>query len=82
MKADVQISAEKYPGKRSCARATWTPLRVNGRATEEKLKQLGGKASMDRTGQPAELAFIYVQLAGSDVGYASRTNLQFCRASG
>src|SRR5436189_4442463 len=68
----LPISAKNYPGERSCAAATWTPLRVSGGATEEKLKQFGGKPSMGRPDQRAELVFILVQLAG-DASYPTRT---------
>lgn len=49
----------------------WTPLQVSGGATQEKLKEFGGKTPMGRPGQPAELASIYVQLAASDASYAT-----------
>src|SRR3954469_9626044 len=69
----LPISAKNYPGERSCAAATWTPLRVSGGATEEKLKQFGGKPSMGRPDQPEELGFFLVQLAASDASYPTRT---------
>lgn len=49
----------------------WTPLQVSGGATQEKLKEFGGKTPLGRPGQPAELASIYVQLAANDAGYAT-----------
>jgi NAD(P)-dependent dehydrogenase (short-subunit alcohol dehydrogenase family) len=49
----------------------WTPLQVSGGATQEKLKEFGGKTPMGRPGQPAELASIFVQLAASDASYAT-----------
>ncbi|RYY21620.1 MAG: SDR family oxidoreductase [Cytophagaceae bacterium] len=49
----------------------WTPLQVSGGATQEKLKDFGGKTPMKRPGQPVELASIYVQLAASDASYAT-----------
>jgi NAD(P)-dependent dehydrogenase (short-subunit alcohol dehydrogenase family) len=49
----------------------WTPLQVSGGATQEKLKEFGGKTPMKRPGQPVELASIYVQLAASDASYAT-----------
>jgi NAD(P)-dependent dehydrogenase (short-subunit alcohol dehydrogenase family) len=49
----------------------WTPLQVSGGATQEKLKEFGGKTPMGRPWQPAELASIYVQLAASDASYAT-----------
>lgn len=49
----------------------WTPLQVSGGATMEKLKDFGGNTPMERPGQPAELASIYVQLAAPDASYAT-----------
>lgn len=49
----------------------WTPLQVSGGATMEKLKQFGGQTPLERPGQPAELASIYVQLAANDASYAT-----------
>jgi NAD(P)-dependent dehydrogenase (short-subunit alcohol dehydrogenase family) len=49
----------------------WTPLQVSGGASQEKLKQFGGKTPMGRPGQPAELASIYVQLAALDASYST-----------
>ncbi|MFO1035339.1 MAG: SDR family oxidoreductase [Geminicoccaceae bacterium] len=49
----------------------WTPLQVSGGATQEKLQQFGGTTPMQRPGQPAELASIYVQLAAADASYAT-----------
>src|SRR6201995_2565487 len=49
----------------------WTALQVSGGATQEKLKQFGGRTPMGRPGQPAELASIYVQLAAADASYAT-----------
>jgi NAD(P)-dependent dehydrogenase (short-subunit alcohol dehydrogenase family) len=49
----------------------WTPLQVSGGATQDKLKEFGGKTPLGRPGQPAELASIYVQLAASDASYAT-----------
>lgn len=49
----------------------WTPLQVSGGATMEKLKQFGSQTPLERPGQPAELASIYVQLAASDASYAT-----------
>lgn len=49
----------------------WTPLQVSGGATQEKLKQFGGKTPLGRPGQPSELASIYVQLAANDASYAT-----------
>jgi NAD(P)-dependent dehydrogenase (short-subunit alcohol dehydrogenase family) len=49
----------------------WTPLQVSGGASQEKLKDFGGKTPLGRPGQPVELASIYVQLAASDASYAN-----------
>jgi len=49
----------------------WTPLQVSGGATQEKLEKFGGKTSLGRPGQPAELASIYVQLAAEDASFAT-----------
>lgn len=49
----------------------WTPLQVSGGATMEKLKKFGGDTPLERPGQPAELAGIYVQLAANDGSYAT-----------
>ncbi len=49
----------------------WTPLQVSGGATQEKLVRFGGETPMQRPGQPAELASIYVQLAAADASYAT-----------
>ncbi|GEO06067.1 dehydrogenase [Adhaeribacter aerolatus] len=49
----------------------WTPLQVSGGATMEKLKSFGGDTPLERPGQPAELASIYVQLAAPDASYTT-----------
>lgn len=49
----------------------WTPLQVSGGASQEKLKNFGGKTPFGRPGQPAELASIYVQLACDSGSYAT-----------
>ena len=49
----------------------WTPLQVSGGATQEKVKSFGSKTPMQRPGQPAELASIYVQLAAADASFAT-----------
>ncbi|CAN5471451.1 SDR family oxidoreductase [soil metagenome] len=49
----------------------WTPLQVSGGASQEKLKDFGGKTPMGRPGQPVELASIYVQLAATDASYTT-----------
>jgi NAD(P)-dependent dehydrogenase (short-subunit alcohol dehydrogenase family) len=35
------------------------------------MKSFGGTSSMERAGQPAELASIYVQLASTEASYAT-----------
>ncbi|MDA9463450.1 dehydrogenase [Bradyrhizobium sp. CCBAU 53415] len=49
----------------------WTPLQVSGGASMEKLEKFGGMTPLERPGQPAELASIYVQLAAADASYAT-----------
>jgi NAD(P)-dependent dehydrogenase (short-subunit alcohol dehydrogenase family) len=49
----------------------WTPLQVSGGANMEKLVEFGAQTPLERPGQPAELASIYVQLAASDASYAT-----------
>src|SRR4051794_23323267 len=49
----------------------WTPLQVSGGATMEKLEKFGSQTSLERAGQPVELASIYVQLAAADASYAN-----------
>ena len=49
----------------------WTPLQVSGGATMQKLEKFGGDTPMERPGQPAELASIYVQLAADGPSYAT-----------
>jgi NAD(P)-dependent dehydrogenase (short-subunit alcohol dehydrogenase family) len=49
----------------------WTPLQVSGGATMEKVKEFGGQTPLERPGQPAELASIYVQLAANEASYAT-----------
>jgi NAD(P)-dependent dehydrogenase (short-subunit alcohol dehydrogenase family) len=49
----------------------WTPLQVSGGATQEKLVKFGSDTALERPGQPAELASIYVQLAASDGSFAT-----------
>jgi NAD(P)-dependent dehydrogenase (short-subunit alcohol dehydrogenase family) len=47
----------------------YTPLQISGGATEEKWRNFGGNYPLERAGQPAELASIYVQLAAQDGSY-------------
>ncbi len=49
----------------------WTALQVTGGATQEKLREFGGKTPLGRAGQPAELGSIYVQLAAGDASFAT-----------
>ncbi len=49
----------------------WTPLQVSGGATMEKLVTFGSQTPLERPGQPAELASIYVQLAANDASFAT-----------
>ena len=49
----------------------YTPLQISGGATEEHWRNFGGKYPLERAGQPAELASIYVQLAAQDASYTT-----------
>lgn len=49
----------------------WTPLQVSGGATQEKLEKFGENTPMGRSGQPAELASIYVQLAANEASFST-----------
>jgi NAD(P)-dependent dehydrogenase (short-subunit alcohol dehydrogenase family) len=49
----------------------WTPLQVCGGASQEKLESFGGRTSLGRPGQPAELASIYVGLAVNDASFTT-----------
>lgn len=49
----------------------WTPLQVSGGATMDKLVKFGGNTALQRPGQPAELAGIYVRLAEDDGSYTT-----------
>lgn len=49
----------------------WTPLQLAGGSTPEKLKEFGKNTPLERPGQPAELASIYVQLADPMASYAT-----------
>ena len=47
----------------------WTPLQVCGGQTQDKLKNFGADTPLERPGQPAELAAIYVMLVSSAASY-------------
>src|SRR5690348_9151491 len=49
----------------------WTPLQISGGAPEAKYEKFGSTTFLERPGQPAELASIYVQLAASDASFAT-----------
>jgi NAD(P)-dependent dehydrogenase (short-subunit alcohol dehydrogenase family) len=49
----------------------WTALQVSGGATQEKIVKFGGDTPLERPGQPAELASVYVQLADNSGSYAT-----------
>ncbi|MBZ9798331.1 SDR family oxidoreductase [Mesorhizobium sp. ES1-4] len=49
----------------------WTPLQISGGASEEKYRKFGSTTALERPGQPAELASIYVQLAADDASFAT-----------
>jgi NAD(P)-dependent dehydrogenase (short-subunit alcohol dehydrogenase family) len=49
----------------------WTPLQISGGAQPSKYKTFGSDDPLQRPGQPAELASIYVQLAAQDAGFTT-----------
>jgi NAD(P)-dependent dehydrogenase (short-subunit alcohol dehydrogenase family) len=49
----------------------WTPLQISGGQTEDKVKKFGANTPMERPGQPAEIAHIYVDLASSEASYVT-----------
>jgi NAD(P)-dependent dehydrogenase (short-subunit alcohol dehydrogenase family) len=49
----------------------WTPLQVTGGQPQDKLPEFGADTPMQRPGQPAELAGVYVLLASNDASYAT-----------
>jgi NAD(P)-dependent dehydrogenase (short-subunit alcohol dehydrogenase family) len=53
----------------------WTPL-IPGSFSGEQVEQFGANTPMKRAGQPAELAPIYVLLAGSDSSYMAGATVQ------
>lgn len=49
----------------------WTPLQISGGQTEDKVKKFGANTPMERPGQPAEIAHVYVDLASSEASYVT-----------
>lgn len=49
----------------------WTALQVTGGQTPENLKQFGGDTPLQRPGQPAEIAPLYVLLASTEASYVT-----------
>ncbi|CAM4221841.1 NAD(P)-dependent dehydrogenase, short-chain alcohol dehydrogenase family [Pedobacter westerhofensis] len=49
----------------------WTALQVSGGAQPEKQQMFGSWTMLNRPGQPAELASIFVQLAAADASFAT-----------
>lgn len=49
----------------------WTPLQVTGGQPPDKLQEFGAHTPMQRPGQPAELASVYVLLASNEASYAT-----------
>lgn len=47
----------------------WTPLQVSGGQTQENLKEFNANTPLQRPGQPAEIAPVYVQLAAAESTY-------------
>ncbi|MYM39935.1 SDR family oxidoreductase [Pseudoduganella sp. CY13W] len=50
----------------------WTPLQVRGRLPPDKLEEFAAHTPMQRPGQPAELAAVYVLLAPDEASYVTR----------
>ena len=49
----------------------WTPLQISGGAPQERVENFGSDTALQRPGQPAELASIYVQLAWDNASYTT-----------
>lgn len=49
----------------------WTPLQVTGGQPENKLPKFGADTPIGRSGQPAELAPLYVLLASDESSYST-----------
>lgn len=49
----------------------WTPLQISGGAPASKYTKFGSDDPLQRPGQPAELASIYVQLAAQDATFTT-----------
>lgn len=49
----------------------WTPLQVTGGQLPDKIPEFGKGTPMERAGQPAELAGIYVLLASNEASFSS-----------
>ncbi|MEG3133407.1 SDR family oxidoreductase [Rouxiella sp. T17] len=49
----------------------WTALQVSGGQPQSKIEKFGESAPLERPGQPAEIAPLYVTFASSDNSYAS-----------
>ena len=54
----------------------WTPLQPSGGQPEEKIPEFGLEVPMQRPGQPAELASVYVLLALAGIELHHRRNLR------
>lgn len=49
----------------------WTPLQISGGQQQEKLPKFGQSTPLERAGQPAELAGVYVFLASQESSYVT-----------
>ena len=49
----------------------WTALQVTGGQLPEKLPNFGGNTPLERPGQPAEIAPVYVLLAASEATFVT-----------
>ncbi len=51
--------------------AIWTPLQLDEGQSKEALPKFGQDSLLERAGQPAELAPVYVFLASNDASYVT-----------
>ena len=52
----------------------WTPIQPTGGYPPEKIAEMGSSVAMKRSGQPAELASVYVLLASQESSYITGEN--------
>ncbi|WP_313954957.1 SDR family oxidoreductase [Nostoc sp. FACHB-145] len=47
----------------------WTPLQPSGGQTQDKIEKFGSEVPLGRSGQPVEIAPVYVLLASQEGSY-------------